>query len=102
MSRLNSQENHQVQPPRDDLRADFTNPQNLRKKGQVGGEDSVNTEAQEDEQPDADALVPLVKDGEGNHQPDAAHEPKASTLSKQEADRILDEEEARFRAKHEK
>lgn len=98
MNKLNSQQNTQVQPPRDDLHADSTTPQNLRKKGQVGGEDSLNTEAQEDDQPDAS--VPLVKDGQGNHQQDATHEPKASTLSRQDADRLLDEEEARRNAKH--
>lgn len=98
MNQSNSQQNNQVQPPRDDLHADSTTPQNLRKKGQVGGEDSVNTEAQEDEQPDAS--VPLVTDGHGNHQPDAAHEPKASTLEKQKVDQLLDEEEARRAAKH--
>ncbi len=41
----------------------------------------------------------LSKEGAGNHQSDAAHETKASTLEKQKVDAILDEEEARRAAK---
>lgn len=42
----------------------------------------------------------ISPDGEGNHQQNAEHEIKASTLEKQRVDAILDEEEARRRDKH--
>lgn len=41
----------------------------------------------------------ISPDGEGNHQQNAEHETKASTLEKQRVDAILDEEEARRAAK---
>ncbi|MCY7353362.1 MAG: hypothetical protein LH606_22335 [Cytophagaceae bacterium] len=46
--------------------------------------------------------VNLSTEGSGNHNPDAAHEMKASTLEKHRVDQILDEEEARRLAKHTK
>lgn len=46
--------------------------------------------------------VNLSTPGSGNHDPNAAHEMKASTLEKQRVDQILDEEEARRAAKHTK
>ncbi len=78
------------------------------KKQMNNGKTEEHAPDQQDSNPDEDTPrtdvppVNLVADGAGNHNPDAAHEVKASTLEKQRVDAILDEEEARQQAKHQK